>query len=278
MYQESDLPGSIIGYRKNGAPIRLQAGGDPTHNDPADEPKPGKTFTQEDFDKALQRERDKLYGRLTTTEERAQAMAAEVKELQEERKRREREDAKRQKDAETAAKAAQEAELSARELIDQRQAEWEKTLADQQNTWQTQLTGMQQQIAERDAILAKERELAALASYAQQQVAAAQNEIAPELLDYIGGNTQAEIDASIELAKAKTTQILTNIQQAQTAQRAAMPGVSAAGFTPTGPIDAQGGTKTYTPEEIAAMPMSEYAKLRPQIGIGGGANNRGLFG
>lgn len=279
-------PGAILGYRKNGAPIRLQAGGDPTNDDPegGNEPTPGKTFTEEEFNKALQRERDKLYGRLTKAEqaeqerkEREAQMQAELRELKAAETRRAKEEEKRRKEAEDAAKRAEEAELSARELIERRQAEWDAQLAAQQAQFGEQLTGLQNQLAERDAILQREREFAELRAYAQAQVAEARDEIAPELLDYIGGNTKEEIDASIQMAKDKSAQIVASIQQAQIAQRAAMPGVSPAGFAPLGPIDAQGGQKQLTPEDIRDMSMADYAKMRGQLGVAG-SGGRGLFG
>jgi hypothetical protein len=56
-----------------------------------------------------------------------------------------------------------------------------------------------------------------LQTYAIEQALAAQNEIAPELMSFVGGDSKSAIDESIERMKSKTQQILANIQQAQVA-------------------------------------------------------------
>jgi hypothetical protein len=277
-------PGAILGYRKNGAPIRLQAGGDPTNdepeggNDPQGTP-PGRVFTEDEVNRLLSRERDKLHGKIEKTDERFRTMQAELKDLQKEREERAKEEDRRRKEAEDATRRAEEAELSAKDLIERRQAEWQEQFAAQQTQWQEQITGLSSQLAERDAILHREREFAELRAYAQAQVAEARDEIAPELLDYIGGETKEQIDASIQTAKEKSAQIVASIQQAQVAQRAAMPGVSPAGFAPLGPIDAAGGQRALSPDEIKGLSNAEYAKLRMQPGMPGSVQQgRGLFG
>lgn len=273
-------PGDIIGLRKDGRPIRLQAGGAPEDDD-ADG---GRTFTKVEFDAALTRERDKLYGRIEKAEKRVSekdenfaTMQAEVTRLKVESDARAKEDAKRQKAADDARKAAEDAELSAKELIDKRQAEWQQQQAEREQQWTGQLSAMQQQIAERDAILDREKQFQALRDYAQMRVGQERDNIEPNLIDLITGDSEAEIDASIEVMKTKSQAIVQSIQQFQVGTRAAMPGVNPTGFTPTGPIDMQGGVRQFSAQDIANMPMAEYAKMRGQL-IKQDGSNRGLFG
>jgi hypothetical protein len=60
------------------------------------------------------------------------------------------------------------------------------------------------------------------------------------------------------------------------AQPPVTPGTRATGGP--GNIDPAGQQQTLTSEQIANMDMSQYAQLRPKLGIGGQSNNRGLFG
>lgn len=269
----SDLPGSIIGFRKNGRPIRLQAGGAE-----GDAPEP-KTYTEDELNRLLTRERDKLHSRLDKSADTTEAIKAELAELQKERNERVKAEEKARKDAEAAVKKAAEAELSAKQLIDQRTTELRQQYDEQQDQWAAQVQGLQNQMAEREAIFQREREYQELANYTTAQVNAHADDIAPELTRFINGNTKEEIDAQIAQAIEATQSILSGIQSAQTAARAAMPGVSTGGFAPTGPLEAaQGGTRTLTPEEISAMPMDQFAAMRGQFGVTGGNVGTGRFG
>ena len=99
-------------------------------------------------------------------------------------------------------------------------------------------------------------------------------------MDFVTGNNEEEIDASLEFVKAKSQQIAEGIKQATQTARANMPGVSTAGYATTGPMDTQPGHKTFTLEELNAMPMSEYKKHRSAL-LGATAStqqNRGLYG
>lgn len=236
-----------------------------------------KTFTKAELDALLQRERDKLYGRLSKSDEASQKMQSELEELRKAEATRAKAEEKARKDAEAAAKKAQEAELSAKELIEQRSRELQDQYAQQQEEWANQVSTLQQQMQEREALFAKEREFQALSSYAQQQVAAHQDQIAPELLDYVSGNSKEEIDASIARAVEKTAAILAGIQRGQQAQRAAMPGVSTGGFTPAGPLEGAGQPQGFTEEQLKNMSAAEYAKVRSQL-INSGGQGVGLFG
>lgn len=252
---------------------------DPQNQDPeGGQPPAGKTFTEDEVNKLLSRERDKLHGRLSKVDE----MQSQLAELQKAEADRQKEIAKQAKAAEAARKAAEEAELDAKALIERRSAEMQAENQKLQEQWANQVSTLQQQMLEREAVFTKERELAALQAYTQQAVAAKRDEIAPELVRYIDGNTPEEIDASIAQAIEATNSILSGIQRAQQQARAGMPGVSTGGFAPTGPLEGAATGQGFTDAQIQAMSPKEYAQNRAAIhaqqGIGNGGYGVGLLG
>ena len=64
---------------------------------------------------------------------------------------------------------------------------------------------MQYHLAARDALLAKEKELAALRDYASRRIMEEGDAIMPQFADYItiGIATTSDVDRNIEIAKAK---------------------------------------------------------------------------
>ncbi|MFI9271886.1 hypothetical protein ACIGXM_14365 [Kitasatospora sp. NPDC052896] len=228
-------------------------------------------FTTADLERVRQEEKAKLYARITKADERAAAVEAELKQIRNDAATRETAaEADRARQAEEQAqrqKAEQEAELTARELLEARSKEWE-----------SRFETLQREREVERAALAKEAEFAQLAAYTQERLAQERSTIAPELVDLVNGNSREEIDASIATLKAKTEAILQSVQQAQVAQRSQMRGTAPTGFTAHGPLDSDGGARQYTPEQIKNMPMSEFKKYRSQLlGAASEAGNRGLF-
>jgi colicin import membrane protein len=279
MPEKNDFrPGDVIGYKKSGDPIRLQAGGDenhpvtePQHQDPTPTPTPPapnqpRTFTEADLEKARQEEKNKLYGRLQKQEEQFNALQDELSKINQEREERQAEEAKRREAADAEAKAKEREELSAKELLDKREEEWN-------NRFQQ----LQEQQAQREALWEQEKKFQDLANYTARRVSEEQENIAPELLDYITGNTEQEIEQSITTAKAKSAAIVEAMQKAQAQARAAMPGVSTAGYAATGPMDTNPVNESYSAEDINNMSLQEYQQLRGKLGIGN-AQGKGLFG
>ena len=226
-------------------------------------------YTQEEHEAALEaarrQEKDKLYPTISKADERSKAMQDELKELRAFQKKQERTEQERQDAIEKERKAREEAELSAKELVERRQAEFAEQLATIQRENQQQLTLME-----------KEIEFNKLQAYIQTRVNQESENIAPELLDFIGGNTAEEVEVSIERVKAKTEQLVESMKAAGMRTRAAMPGVApAAGTNGVGPMDQQ-GERQLSDADIKAMGMAEYAQLRQRMGIGG-AQNQGLF-
>lgn len=270
-------PGEIIGYRKDGRPIWLIAGGSeplppqptptpvPTPPAPAD---PQQFFTAAQLEAARQQEKDKVYGRLTAAEKLAETMKAEIDSLKAKEAEREAEVARKQAEAEAAARKAEEDKMSAAELIAAR----EKEMLERQAAFEARMQAEQ-------AVLAKEQQFLQLQSYTQTRVAeeVSQDNIAPEFLDYITGNTVEEIEASITKAKEKTASIAEAKVNAGLTPR--LPGVSPTGFGPTGPLEQfTGQQQELTPEQINAMSMAEFAQYRVARGIDKAGKDRGMFG
>lgn len=238
------------------------------------EPKPSKPegeeqrFTASQLEAARRQEKDKLYGRLENGDAERKALLEELATLRKEREERTAAEGKQREEAEAAAKAKKESEMSAKSLLEQRTQEWEQRFQEMQ--------------AERERereVMTREAEFNRLRAYTQERLAAERSNIAPELVDLVGGNTQEEIDRSIDLMKDKTNTILANVQQAQTANRSQMRGVSTAGYTTQGPTDNESGSRSLSAADIKNMSMSEYARYREQLlgAASANGNGRGLF-
>lgn len=225
------------------------------------ETKPAKTFTAEEVEKIRKEEKDKLYSRIESMDE-------ELKRMREEREAREKAAKDAEKQAAAEAKKKAEEEMSAKELLAQKEQEW-----------QAQFEQLRQERERDAAILERERQFSALAEYRAQRVSEEAENIMPELIDFVGGNTQEEIEASIERLKAKTDQIIGNVQQAQQQYRQQLPGTKVTA-PPVGPVEQQVGYETLSADDIRSMDMETYKKRREQL-LGAAARgraNKGLFG
>lgn len=236
------------------------------------------TFTAQDMERARQEEKEKLYGRLTKAEERAAAVEQEMarwkaeadqREAERQAKLNEKAQRKQAKLAEKAERdrAAAEADMSARQLLAERTREFEE-----------RFQSMEARQAAEKAALAKEAEFNRLSAYIQQRINQEAGSIAPQLIDLISGDTQEEVDRSIELMKAKTAEIVQSVANGQAQNRAQLRGTAPTGFTANGPVDSENNSQQLTAEQIAAMPMREFARYRGQLlGAASRSGNRGLF-
>ena len=229
-----------------------------------------KFFTQDEvnaaIEKAREQEKNKLYPTISKADERAQAMEEQLKELTAFRQKAEKEEAKRLKAIEDANKAKEEAELSAKDLVAKRDAEFNARLEE-----------IKQENELRVALMEKQMEATQLQSYVQRRAAEESSNIVPELLDFINGSTPEEVEASIEVLKAKSTAIAEAARGARSAQLRQQPGVApVAGVNGVTPLD-QPGDRQLTAEDIRGMSMQEFAALRSKINMPSGSG-RGLFG
>lgn len=277
------MPGTIIGYHKDLRPIFAIAGAEdglpktPEGQQPTslvvDTPAQGKVFSEEDMNRARQEERDKLYPKMSKAEEQMAAMQAELAKIAQASEAVATEESLRAKAAEEAAKQQRESEMDAKTLIAEREKEWDNKLTDMQNQW-----------AAKEAMWSKEQEFSRLANYTAQRITQEVENIAPELVQFVKGNTEQEIEASIATAIATTNAIVGKMQetiesqlanQQATAQRPL--GVSPTGFTASGPLEVRSGTQSYTADDINAMTPAEFnEKIRKPRGMGN-SQGKGLF-
>lgn len=239
---------------------------------PSAPPAPQRTYTEADLEKARQQEKSKLYAELEKLREQTSTLPSiteELDALRKEREQRESSAAEEKAKREEAERVRAEAEMSAKELLEKRNQEWEDRLAEMQR----------EREAER-AMLEQERKFSQLRDYTQQRVQQESENIAPELLDLVDGSTPEEVDASIERLKAKSLAIAEKVRETQQARVSQQQGVSSNGFSTTGPMDMLPSSQTYSAEEIQAMSPKEFAeKVRPHfIGQGSAARNRGMYG
>jgi hypothetical protein len=272
---------AILGYRKDGRPIHAIAGGAPQPGEGGDPvvvvpaavvetpaPTPAEArFTAEDIQRARSEEKDKLYKRLQTVEEQNKQFLSEIEAQRKAREEAQAEEARKQQEAAAEAKRKAEDDMSAKDLLAQKEQEWS-----------SRFEQIERQREEERLLFQKEQEFNNLQTYIQRRVSEESDNVAPELLDFVGGNSPEEVEASIATVKAKTQAILESVQQAAIQQRASMRGVSPTGYSTTGPMDTDPGTKSYSLSDLRDMPMSEYAKIRGQLGVGQAAQNqRGLY-
>lgn len=205
----------------------------------------GRFFTEEDIAEARRQEKEKLYPRLSTMEEQLKALQAEREREIAERKRLEDE-------ALAAQRAKEESEMEVRDLLRTKEQEWE-------SRW----NGLQQQREQEQAIFAQERRMAELDRWRQERIEQEQEYIIPELRDYVMGNNEEEIEASIEQAKQRSAGILANIQAAQqpfSPMRGASPTAP-----PMGPMEQQPTYEQLSAEDIRNMSMDDYRRMRTQL-------------
>jgi hypothetical protein len=226
---------------------------------------PAVTYTEADIAAARTEEKDKLYSRLDT-------MRTELDEIKKDR------DAKQQKNtdqfklaadveaAEAAAlKAKQESEMEVRDLLQQRDDEW-----------QSKFQSIQEEQQRDRALLERERQYAELTAYQSQRVEQERDSIMPELLDLVTGSTREEIDASIESLKQRSEMIFASAQEAITS---AQHDSSGARVTLPPAMENPSENQQHTPEAIRNMSLEEYAKQRKSLlSSRAKGETEGLFG
>jgi hypothetical protein len=227
---------------------------------------PAGQFTSEDIAKARQQEKAKVYG----TVEKLQEELAFLRKREEERVALEADKAaKRQaREAERAAeaKAKAEEEMSFKQLLKNKETEW-----------QSQLDAERQERERAFALLEREREFQELQSYRAERIQQERDNIIPELIDLISGNTKDEIEQSVLALKAKSAQIFDSVANVAQQSRKDMVGTRVT-VPASGPLDNDSAQSSFTPENIANMSQAEYAKHRQKL-IGSATNRgQGLFG
>jgi hypothetical protein len=234
-----------------------------------DQPQP-RTFTEAEVQKFRKDEKDKVYGELEQT--RAQLQKFEQAEAE---RRKAEADAKAAADA--AARKKAEAEMDAKQLLESKEAEWNQRFEQSNKQWEERFTKINAEREQERALAEQERRYHEFLNYRNERLTAERENIAPELIDLVSGNTPEELEASITRLKEKSEQIAQTVQSYAQQARASQRGVSSASFPAVGPDTDNPGGKQYTAEEIQGMGIEEYAKFRQQYGIGS-SQGKGLFG
>lgn len=230
----------------------------------------GRTFTEDDLEKARKQEKDKLYPQIETMQEELKRL----REAEEERTRLAKDADEQRKAAEAEqqrlAREAAEAEMSAKELLEQQRLEWEQRFQ----------TIQQEREAERRT-LELERQYSELQQYRARRMGEESENIIPELIDLVTGNSQDEIEQSIAGLRDRSARIIEAATGAAQATRQQMRGVPVTAPPGIGPNDNNSGYQSYSPEQIAGMSYADYAKNRDKI-LGAvtqsRSNERGLYG
>jgi hypothetical protein len=213
-----------------------------------------KFYTEADLARVRSQEKEKLYPTIESLKGEVDALKQEK--LEREAKKSQKESERAKKEQEKLAekeKMALEKDLSAKDLLRIKEREWEEKLERERQERELAFS-----------LLEKERALADLQSYRIQRLDAERENIVPELVDLITGNTAEEVEASINDLKGRSQSILENARAMRDSARRDLQGTKVS-LPPTGPLETDSAQRQLSAAEIANMDMSEYAKYRTRI-------------
>jgi hypothetical protein len=213
---------------------------------------------------ARKQEKEKLYPQLEKLQE-------EISSLRKEREEQaalnaERNAKRTERLAQQAAekKAQEEDEMSFKELLRTKEQEFQSQLEQERSSREKAF-----------ALLDREREYQELKDYRLDRLNAERDNIMPELLDLISGNSKEEIEQSILSLKDRTAKILDSVSTAtqQAAQQSRKDMVGTRITVPaSGPLDNDSSSNTSL--NVSDMSMADYIKNRDRL-LRSGSNNRG---
>jgi len=224
------------------------------------ESKSSKFYTEDDLAKVRSQEKEKLYPQIENLKE----------ELLSIKKEKEEEAARRGAEADAEAlrlKEAKESELDAKSYAELKTRELQEQLERERNERERAF-----------ALLEREKTFADLQAYRQELLEQERENIIPELVDLIAGNSREEVQQSVEGLKARSAKILDSAQSALQNARKEMKGTSIT-TPPAGPLETNMEHRTLTADEIQSMSMNDYAKYRSRLlSPNAQGKTRGLFG
>jgi hypothetical protein len=227
----------------------------------------GSVYSADDIAKAREQEKAKLYPQMEKMKEELSSLKKAREEQAAKEAEREQRNAEELVRKEAQKKEEEESELSFKDLLKKKEQEF-----------QSQLESERLERERAFALLDQERKFQELMTYRQQRVEQERENIVPELIDLIDGNTADEVEQSIAMLKEKSVRILSSAQQAMQSARQQMAGTRITNPA-AGPLDNDSEQKTYSPDSIREMSLADYAKQRAKL-LGTAASNRGqgLFG
>ena len=224
----------------------------------------GKIFTEDEVEKIRQQEKDKLYKRIEEADTRVKSMEEQMAELAAEREAARKEADEKARMEQELLRQREEQELSAKELLLKREEEFNAKLESIDQDYRRRFEEIEAQRTQQEALLEKERRLQELNSYTGRRMAEEQENIIPELIDLVSGNTEEEIENSIAVLRERSSAIIESIQQATQQQQGRLRGVSPTA-PPIGPMETQTEYQTLTADDIRNMPMDQYVKMRDRL-------------
>lgn len=223
-----------------------------------------KTFTEEDVESIRKQEKDKMYKRLEEADLRVKSMEEQMAIIAAER------EAAKKEAEERAAKEAEILrqreidEMSAKELLLKKEDEFNQRINSVEQEWQERLASIEAQRQAQEALLEKERQLQAIEHYRTSRIQQEQENIIPELLDLVTGNTEQEIENSISVLRERSSAIIESIQQATAASQGRLRGAPVTA-PPVGPMETQTEYQQLSADDIRNMSMEQYAKMRERL-------------
>ena len=222
----------------------------------------GKTFTEDEVESIRKQEKDKLYKRLEEAEGRYKGMEEQISTLATEREKAIKEATEISRKEEEIRRAREFDELSAKELLKRTEDEFNVKIKNIDQEWQTRFQAIEQERHAQEALLEKERQLRELETYRQRRIHESQEEIIPELIDLVAGNTPEEVEASVEILRQRSAAIISSIQQATQPSRVKGAAVTSPSV---GPMETQTEYQSLNADDIRNMTMDQYVKMRDRL-------------
>ena len=229
-----------------------------TPDGPPPPPASSPAFTQEDIVKARQEEKSKLYSEIDSLKQENAAF----KEQQEAAQRAE---AERVAALQAEEERKKEEEMDVRQLLEKKEQEWAAQLNAERVERETALS-----------LLEQERKYQQVQEYRTQRIEQERDDILPELIDLVAGDSPDQIEASITGLKERSLRILDSAQQAAQVARRDLSGARVTAPLAE-PLENYSNNKSFTPDQLRNMTMDEYAQYRSSL-LGGDQGGRGLFG
>jgi len=222
----------------------------------------GKVFTEDEVENIRKQEKDKLYKRIEEAESRYKSMEEQVTSLAQDREKAIREAQEIARKEEEIRRQREFDELSAKELLKRTEDEFNVKIKNVDAEWQNRFAQIEAERQAQSALLDKERQLREVETYRQRRVHESQDEIIPELIDLVAGNTPEEIEASVEILRQRSAAIIESIQQATQPSR--VKGVAVTSPS-VGPMETQTEYQTLNADDIRNMTMDQYVKMRDRL-------------
>lgn len=221
-------------------------------------PSNSRLFTEEEIAAARRQEKDKLYPKLTELEQKLSLFEQEREEA--------RRAAQEALDKEAQARRErEEAEMSAKDLLRIKEDEFNQRINSVQQEWEQKLSAIQAENEAQKALLEQERRFQEVESHKQRRLAQESENIIPQLLTTIRGNSIEEIDAAISNAVEISSAIMQDIQQTLPQPQQRPRGISPVGGVPNGPLENSTEQQVLTTADIASMSIEQYAQVRDRL-------------